>query len=52
MIGRVAFWVGLYVGLVVEYAVTMNCGVDVNVNVNVDVDVDVIAALGLILFTC
>jgi hypothetical protein len=50
MIGRVAFWVGLYVGLVVEYAVTMNCGVDVNVNV--DVDVDVIAALGLILFTC
>jgi len=44
MIGRVAFWVGLYVGLVVEYAVTMNCGLDV--------DVDVIAALGLILFTC
>jgi hypothetical protein len=28
MIGRVAFWVGLYVGLVVGYAVTMNCGVE------------------------
>jgi hypothetical protein len=40
MIGRVAFWVGLYVGLVVGYAVTMNCGVDV-------ADIAV-----LILFTC
>jgi hypothetical protein len=29
MIGSVAFWVGLYVGLVVGYAVTMNCGVEV-----------------------
>jgi hypothetical protein len=29
MIGRVAFCVGLYVELVVGYAVNMNCGVDV-----------------------
>lgn len=29
MIGRVAFCVGLYVELVVGYAVNINCGVDV-----------------------
>jgi hypothetical protein len=40
MIGRVAFWVGLYVGLVVGYAVTMNCGVE-------DADIAVV-----ILFNC
>ena len=40
MIGRVAFCVGLYVELVVGYAVNMNCGVDV-------ADIAV-----LILFTC